>query len=114
MKSSIEIDLCIDIRETSVADLWSRGVPRWFRWAYLLPALSSAGASLAPPMLRLHTPLIEPDVRNDRIPLSEKGSRGRPRETTRPLWKAEEAQHLIEETLRKPSRRSSSHLVFST
>ena len=29
--------------------------------AYLLPALSSAGASLAPPCFRFHTPLIEPD-----------------------------------------------------
>jgi len=58
---------------------------------YPLPALSSAGASLAPPCFRLHTPLIEPDVRNDRIRLSEKVSRGRPRETARPHRKADEA-----------------------
>ena len=82
--------------------------------AYLLPTLSSVGASLAPPCFRLHTPLIEPDVRNDRIRLSEKVSRGRPRETTRPYWKADEAQHLIEEALRKPSRRPSWHRVFGT
>ncbi len=31
--------------------------------AYLLPPLSSGGASLAEPWLRFHTPLIEPDVR---------------------------------------------------
>jgi hypothetical protein len=40
--------------------------------AYLLPALSSVGASLAPPCFRFHTPLIEPDVRICRIRLSEK------------------------------------------
>ena len=31
--------------------------------AYLLPTLSSVGASLAPPCFRFHTPLIEPHVR---------------------------------------------------
>ncbi len=31
--------------------------------AYLLPPLSSGGASIAGPLLRFHTPLIEPDVR---------------------------------------------------
>jgi hypothetical protein len=40
--------------------------------AYRLPTLSSAGASLAPPCFRFHTPLIEPDVRICRIRLSEK------------------------------------------
>jgi len=40
--------------------------------AYLLPTLSSVGASLAPPCFRFHTPLIEPDVRVCRIRLSEK------------------------------------------
>src|SRR4029453_10017827 len=40
--------------------------------AYLLPTLSSVGASLAPPCVRFHTPLIEPDVRICRIRLSEK------------------------------------------
>src|SRR5258708_12393434 len=39
--------------------------------AYLLPTLSSVGASLAPPCFRFHTPLIEPDVRIFRIRLSE-------------------------------------------
>jgi hypothetical protein len=37
--------------------------------AYLLPALSSAGAS---PCFRFHIPLIEPDVRISRFRLSEK------------------------------------------
>jgi hypothetical protein len=32
--------------------------------AYLLPALSFAGASLASPLIRFHIPLIKPDVRN--------------------------------------------------
>jgi hypothetical protein len=40
--------------------------------AYLLPTLSSVGASLALPCFRFHTPLIEPDVRICRIRLSEK------------------------------------------
>jgi hypothetical protein len=39
---------------------------------YRFPALSFAGASLAPPCFRFHTPLIEPDVRICRIRLSEK------------------------------------------
>jgi len=82
--------------------------------AYLLPTLSLVGASLAPPCFRFHISLIEPDVRICRIRLSEKVSRGRPRETIRPHRKADEAQHLIEEALRKPPRRPSGHLVFGT
>jgi hypothetical protein len=39
---------------------------------YLLPPLSSGGASLALPWLRFHTPLIEPDWRISRIRLSDK------------------------------------------
>ena len=46
------------------------------RWclglAYLLPALSVAGASLASPWLRFHIPLIKPDVRFSRTRLSDK------------------------------------------
>jgi hypothetical protein len=42
---------------------------------YLLPPLSSGGASLARPWLRFHTPLIEPDRRISRIRLSDKTSR---------------------------------------
>jgi hypothetical protein len=30
--------------------------------AYLLPALSVAGASLASPLIRFHIPLIKPDL----------------------------------------------------
>ena len=40
--------------------------------AYLLPALSVAGASLASPWLRFHIPLIKPDGRFSRIRLSDK------------------------------------------
>ena len=43
--------------------------------AYLLPPLSSGGASLVRPWLRFHTPLIEPDVQISRIRLSDKTSR---------------------------------------
>jgi hypothetical protein len=57
--------------------------------AYLLPALSSAGASIATPCFRFHIPLIEPDGRISRFRLSEKGSRCRPRETARPPGKAD-------------------------
>jgi hypothetical protein len=39
--------------------------------AYRLPTLSSVGASLAPPCVRFHIPLIEPDLRNDRIKCSQ-------------------------------------------
>jgi hypothetical protein len=42
---------------------------------YLLPPLSSGGASLVPPWLRFHTPLIEPNVQISRIRLSDKTSR---------------------------------------
>jgi hypothetical protein len=57
------------------ANLEMCGVEVWrggLGGAYLLPTLSSVGASLAPPCFRFHTPLIEPDVRICRIRLSEK------------------------------------------
>jgi hypothetical protein len=40
-------------------------------------------------MLRLHTPLIEPDRRFSRIRLSEKGSRVRPRKAAGPRGKTD-------------------------
>ncbi len=43
--------------------------------AYLFSPLSSGGASIAEPLLRFHTPLIEPDVQISRIRLSDKTSR---------------------------------------
>src|SRR6516165_96425 len=46
---------------------------------YLLPPLSSGGASLARPWLCFHTPLIEPDVQISRVRLLDKTSRLRPR-----------------------------------
>ena len=49
-------------------EMWRGGVGA----AYPLPALSSAGASLASPCFRFHIPLIEPDVRISRFRLSEK------------------------------------------
>ena len=42
---------------------------------YLLPPLSFGGASLVQPWLRLHTPLIEPDMQISRIRLSDKTPR---------------------------------------
>src|SRR5712691_11497927 len=42
---------------------------------YLLPPLSSGGASIVPPWLRFHIPLIEPDRQISRIRLSDKTSR---------------------------------------
>src|SRR5258705_2872682 len=44
---------------------------------YLLPPLSSTGASMVPPWLRFHIPLIEPDRQISRIRLSDKTSRFR-------------------------------------
>jgi DNA replication protein DnaC len=44
---------------------------------YLLPPLSFGGASIVPPWLRFHIPLIEPDVQISRIRLSDKSSRFR-------------------------------------
>jgi hypothetical protein len=57
--------------------MWRGGVGA----AYLFPALS--------PCFRFHIPLIEPDGRISRFRLSEKGSRGRPREMARPPAKAD-------------------------
>ena len=42
---------------------------------YLLPPLSFGGASMVPPWLRFHIPLIEPDMQISRIRLSDKNSR---------------------------------------
>src|SRR5450759_3531551 len=42
---------------------------------YLLPPLSSDGASRFPPWLRFHIPLIQPDRQISRIRLSDKTSR---------------------------------------
>jgi hypothetical protein len=44
---------------------------------YLLPPLSSGGASMVRPWLRFHIPLIEPDRQISRIRLSDKNSRFR-------------------------------------
>ena len=68
----------------------ARRVEKWrggLDAAYQLPALSSAGASLAAPCFRLHFPLVEPDVRISRIRLSDKESRWGPRDV--PIHEAE-------------------------
>ena len=90
--------------------MWRGGVGA----AYLFPALSSAGASLASPCFRFHIPLIEPDGRISRVRLSEKGSRCRPREIARPLGKADEAQHFMQRCLREPFGRRPHQFVLGT
>ena len=62
---------------------------------YLLPPLSSGGASLVRPWLRFHIPLIEPDWRIARIRLSDKTSRLHPRRATTKLGQAYEAEVLV-------------------
>ena len=79
-------------------EMWRGGLGKVYRF----PALSYAGASLTRPCFRFHIPLIEPDMRISRFRLSEKGSRGRPREIARPLGKADKAQHSVQGCLRKP------------
>jgi hypothetical protein len=59
---------------------------------YLLPPLSSGGASLARPWLGFHTPLIEPDWRISRIRLSDKTSRLHPRRAATQLCQAYEPE----------------------
>jgi hypothetical protein len=76
-------------------EMWRGGLGA----AYLLPALSYAGAS---PCCRFHIPLIELDMRISRFRLSEKGSRGRPREIARPLGKADKTPHSVQGGFRKP------------
>ena len=91
-------------------EMWRGGVGA----AYLLPALSVAGASRASPCFRFHIPLIEPDRPVSGIRLSEKVSRCRPREISRPLGKADEAQHVWQGVLRKPLGPRPYQFVFGT
>src|SRR5271169_1547193 len=90
--------------------MWRGGVGA----AYLLPALSSAGASIASPCFRFHIPLIEPDRPISGIRLSEKVSRCRPREIARPLGKADKTQHFVQGFLRKPLGPRPQHFVLGT
>src|SRR5579863_7948802 len=64
--------------------------------AYLLPPLSSGGASLAEPSLRFHISLIEPSVRVSRTRLSDKTSCLRPRKALRPLRQVYQPQTLVQ------------------
>ena len=52
-------------------------------------------------VLRFHTPLIEPDVRVSRIRLSDKASRGRPREGSRLRTQLDQAQLAIQVLVRE-------------
>ena len=59
---------------------------------YLLPPLSSGGASLVRPWLCFHTPLIEPDMQISRIRLSDKTSRLHPRHVVPKRSQADEPE----------------------
>ena len=63
---------------------------------YLLPPLSSGGASLVRPWLRFHIPLIEPDMRISRIRLSDKTSRLHPRRAATKPGQAYEPEVPVE------------------
>ena len=63
---------------------------------YLFPPLSSGGASLVRPWLRLHIPLIEPDMRIYRIRLSDKTSRLHSRRAAPKPGQAYEPEVLVE------------------
>src|SRR5215469_2958498 len=62
---------------------------------YLLPPLSSGGASPVRPWLRFHIPLIEPDRRVYRIRLSDNTSRLHPRRAATKLGQADEPEVLV-------------------
>ena len=64
--------------------------------AYLLPPLSSGGASIAVPSLRFHILLIEPDMRIARIRLSDKTSRLHPRLAAPKLGQVDESEAPVE------------------
>jgi hypothetical protein len=62
----------------------------------LLPPLSSGGAPIPAPWLRLHIPLIEPDMRRYRIRLSDKTSRLHPRLVTPQRSQTHESEVPVE------------------
>ena len=63
---------------------------------YLFPPLSFGGALAVRPWLRLHIPLIEPDVQISRIRLSDKTSRLRPRHVAPKRGQAYEPEVPVE------------------
>ena len=65
-----------------------------------MPTLSVVGALMSITLLRFHIPLIKPDVRISRIRLSDKDSRGRPRESSRFGTQLDQAQLLIQVSVR--------------
>jgi len=64
---------------------WSRGVTRWFRWSLSVADPFVCRCLTNPTLLRFHAPLIEPDMRDSRIRLPEKGSRS-PTENCASAW----------------------------
>jgi hypothetical protein len=92
---------------TPVSDASSTSAGRVGRWrggvgaAYLLPALSSAGASLAAPCSVSTLPLIKPDVRISRIRLSDKVSCFRPRNVALAQAEHGQSQPFVQVLVRK-------------
>ena len=74
---------------------------------YLLPPLSSGGASLGRPLLPFSHPLIEPDMQICRIRLSDKTSRLHPRRAATKLGQAYEPEVPVKvrEWISSPLRR---------
>ena len=92
-------------------EVWCGGVGR----AYPLAAPFGWRCLTGPTVLRLQTPLIEPDVRVSRIRLSEKASRFRPREVAAGArLKTRQAQHGVQVRVRKASRSRFRHPVLRT
>ncbi len=76
----------------SRVEVWRGGVGQAYLWSdpFGCRCLTSM------PLLRFHTPLIEPDVRFSRIRLSDKDSRVRPREAASSLLEGHKPHPLVQ------------------
>jgi len=85
---AIGADMMTPLREQASSDMAVESrCDAWFRCGLSVADPFVCRCLTSPILLRLHTPLIEPDRRISRIRLSEKSSRGRPREVAGPLGK---------------------------
>src|SRR5262249_7539743 len=105
--SSIQIPIC---NSTGGVERWGGGLGG----AYPLPALSSAGASLATPCDRFHLPLIKPDRRISRIRLSDKDSCCGPRNVTVAQAELSEPQRRVQVGIGEVAIAPPLLLVFTT
>ena len=80
--------------------------------AYLFPALSSAGVSLAAPCSVSTSRSSNLEVRISRIRLTEEASRPRPRKTGSPPREPDQAQLLVDIAIRKTVDRRPTKLAF--